>query len=143
MYICPFILYHFNILFQMKKVFFLCLLVFFAVMGVSAQSTSGAAMTFEQTEIDYGKIEKGSDRTRIFKFKNTGDEPLIIQSVKGSCRCVVPTYAQATIMPGETSEIKVDYDTNREGLFTKTVTINTNEANYMHTLTITGEVLNK
>lgn len=112
-------------------------------MGVSAQSSSGAVMTFEQTEIDYGKIEKGSDKTRIFKFKNTGDEPLIIKSAKGSCGCTVPTYPKEPIMPGETSEIKVDYDTNRVGRFTKTVTVNTNETNDTHTLTITGEVLSK
>lgn len=43
-------------------------------------------------------------------------------------------------MPGETGTIDVNYDTNREGMFTKTVTITTNEATDTHTLTIKGEV---
>jgi hypothetical protein len=97
-------------------------------------------MTFETTTLDYGKIEKGSDRVRNFKFTNTGTEPLIIKSAKGSCGCTVPTYPKEPVMPGESANIEVNYDTNREGQFTKTVTLTTNETTDTHTLTIKGEV---
>jgi hypothetical protein len=44
-------------------------------------------------------------------------------------------------MPGETSEIKVSYDTNRVGQFTKFVTLTTNAISSNTTqLKITGEV---
>ncbi len=85
------------------------------------EEASGPAMTFEATTIDYGVIEQGSDRVRIFKFENTGTEPLIITKAKGSCGCTVPTYPKEPVLPGETGEIKVEYDTNRVGPFTKTV----------------------
>jgi hypothetical protein len=110
-----------------------------AIVCVNAQ-TSGPAMSFETTTIDYGKIEKGSDRVRNFKFTNTGNEPLIIKSAKGSCGCTVPTYPKEPVMPGESANIEVNYDTNREGQFTKTVTLTTNETTDTHTLTIKGEV---
>ena len=106
----------------------------------SASKASGPLMTFEATTVDYGKIEKGSDRVRKFKFTNTGTEPLIIKSAKGSCGCTVPTYPKEPVMPGESSVIEVNYDTNREGMFTKTVTLTTNETTDTHTLTIKGEV---
>lgn len=102
--------------------------------------TGGPVMTFETMEVDYGVIEQGSDPYRFFSFTNTGDAPLLITSAKGSCGCTVPTYPQEAIAPGETGEIKVRYDTNRIGKFTKTVTLTTNEAESRRVLRIRGEV---
>ena len=117
------------------------LLAIFALPALAqdTEEASGPAMTFEATTIDYGVIEQGSDRVRIFKFENTGTEPLIITKAKGSCGCTVPTYPKEPVLPGETGEIKVEYDTNRVGPFTKTVTLSTNAADRT-LLTIKGEV---
>lgn len=117
----------------------LCLLAFTALSIFSAQA-QGPVMTFEVTTIDYGTIEKGADPMRHFKFTNTGNEPLIIKTAKGSCGCVVPTFPQEPIMPGESANIDVRYDTQRVGMFTKTVTLTTNETDSTHQLTIKGEV---
>ncbi|GIV32054.1 MAG: hypothetical protein KatS3mg030_356 [Saprospiraceae bacterium] len=100
----------------------------------------GPVMTFETTEIDYGEIEQGSDPLRVFKFTNTGTEPLIISNAKGSCGCTVPKWPKDPILPGESATIEVRYDTNRIGPFQKTVTITTNEATPTHTLKIKGKV---
>ncbi len=105
------------------------------------QSVQGPVMTFETTEIDYGTIEKGSDPLRVFKFKNTGTEPLVIKNARGSCGCTVPKWPKEPIMPGEEGIIEVRYDTNRIGPFTKTVTITTNEAVERHILRIKGKVV--
>ena len=107
------------------------------------EAQSGAAMVFEAETVDYGTIEQGSDPYRFFKFKNTGDEPLIITHAKGSCGCTVPTYPKEPIAPGEASEIKVRYDTNRLGRFTKRVTLTTNAGDEKQMLTIKGEVVKK
>ena len=108
----------------------------------TGNKVSGPKMTFEQEVVDYGVIKQGADPFRVFKFKNEGSEPLLITGARGSCGCTVPTYPQEPIMPGKTAEIKVRYDTQRVGPFTKTVTITTNEegdaANRI--LTIKGEV---
>ncbi len=108
--------------------------------NAQTQTASGAVMTFDVTTIDYGTIDKGGDPIRKFKFTNTGNEPLIIKTAKGSCGCTVPTYPKEPIMPGETNVIEVRYDTQRVGMFTKTVTLTTNETSDTHTLTIKGEV---
>lgn len=121
----------------MKKIFSTLAFVIVGILSIQAQ---GPVMTFEVTTVDYGKIEKGSDRVRHFKFTNTGNEPLIVKSAKGSCGCTTPTYPQEPIMPGETKTIDVRYDTNRLGQFNKTVTLTSNETEPTHTLTIKGEV---
>ena len=111
--------------------------------AADATPTAGATMVFETETIDYGVIEQGSDPYRIFKFTNTGDAPLVIKHAKGSCGCTVPTYPKEPIMPGETNEIKVRYDTNRPGRFTKRVTLTLNTGDAQKILTIKGEVKKK
>lgn len=108
-----------------------------------AKSLSGPVMTFEKSEIDYGKIAQGADPLRKFKFKNTGTEPLVIKNARGSCGCTVPNYKKEPVMPGETSEIEVRYDTQRVGEFTKTITIESNEGDQPRILTIRGTVNEK
>lgn len=124
----------------MKSFLFILSFLAFGAMAARAQAVSGPVMTFEVTTIDYGTIEKGADPIRHFKFTNTGNEPLIIKSAKGSCGCTVPTYPQEPIMPGESANVDVRYDTQRVGMFNKTVTLTTNEASETPTLTIKGEV---
>lgn len=124
----------------MKQFLTLLAFVVFGSFAANAQKTSGPVMTIETTTVDYGTIDKGADPIRIFKFTNTGNEPLIIKTAKGSCGCTVPTYPQEPIMPGESNKIEVRYDTQRVGAFTKTVTLTTNEVEATHTLTIKGEV---
>ena len=102
---------------------------------------TGPIFEFETEVIDYGDIAANSDGNRVFKFKNVGKSPLIIQSVKGSCGCTVPTKPEEPIMPGDVGEIKVKYATNRIGPFSKTVTITSNAFEPTKTLRIKGRVL--
>ncbi|HQU59691.1 MAG: DUF1573 domain-containing protein [Phaeodactylibacter sp.] len=110
---------------------------------VAETEQDGPVMAFETETVDYGVIEQGSEPFRVFKFTNTGNAPLIITNAKGSCGCTVPTYPKEPIGPGESSEIKVRYDTNRLGKFTKRVTLTTNVGTEQKMLTITGEVIKK
>jgi len=135
----------------MKKLFFALAMLFIAVSAVQAQTPAetaaeaqetieGPAMKFEEEILDYGTIEQNADPYRVFKFTNNGSEPLVIKSAKGSCGCTVPTVPEAPVMPGESAEIKVRYDTKRIGKFTKTVTLITNAKPERKVLTIKGEV---
>jgi hypothetical protein len=101
---------------------------------------ANATIDFVSKVVDYGKIENGSDGARKFVFKNNGKEPLIIKSAKGSCGCTVPIIPKDPIAPGETGEIGVQYDTKRDGVFSKTITVTTNADKAPVILTIKGEV---
>jgi hypothetical protein len=109
-------------------------------MSEEAAPVSGPKMTFESMVMDYGEIAKGSDPLRKFNFTNDGVEPLVIKSAKGSCGCTVPDYPKEPVLPGESATIDVRYDTQREGQFTKTVTLTTNINDEKIVLTIKGKV---
>ncbi len=111
-------------------------------MGMGKEN-KGPIMTFETTTVDYGTIEQNSNPLRTVKFTNTGDEPLIVKHAKGSCGCTVPKWPEKPIMPGESDEIEVRYDTKRIGSINKTVKITTNEGGDPHILRVKGKVLKK
>ena len=99
-------------------------------------------MKFETLELDYGTIKKSSEPFREFVVKNTGKAPLIISNAVGSCGCTIPTYPKEPIMPGKKASIKVRYDTERIGAFTKNITLTTNAPGQESLkLTIKGNVL--
>jgi hypothetical protein len=113
----------------MKTTILSLALLFGAFTGLKAQDAQPAnpnapEIAFDTEVIDYGTIEHNADGNRVFKFKNTGKEPLIITNCTGSCGCTVPTWPKEPIKPGASGEIKVKYDTGRVGAFEKTVTVN-------------------
>ncbi len=100
-----------------------------------------AKIEFKTDVIDYGTIEKGANGVRVFEFTNTGDAPLVISNVKSSCGCTVPKKPDGPIMPGETGEIEVKYDTNRVMPIRKTITVTSNADTPTVALKIKGEVI--
>lgn len=119
------------------KSFLTILAFFFISISLNAQE-----FKFEKETIDYGKISKGSKGERIFTFTNVGDAPLIIKNIQSSCGCTVPKKPEKPIMPGEKGEIKVSYDTERIGGFSKQITIFSNAKNTRKIIKIKGFVTN-
>ncbi|MFK7785202.1 MAG: DUF1573 domain-containing protein [Crocinitomicaceae bacterium] len=90
---------------------------------------SGAKISFGKEMHDYGEVKYGGDGYCTFIFENTGNEPLILGDVKGSCSCTVPEWPKDPIAPGETGELKVKYNTKKPGAINKSVTIKSNAIN--------------
>lgn len=109
----------------------------FAGIAVNAQ----AKMEFKTEVIDYGEIQKGADGLRTFVFTNVGDAPLDISRVSSSCGCTVPKKPENPILPGETGEIQVKYDTGIVGPIRKTITVYSNADVPAKSLKIKGKVL--
>jgi len=122
---------------------FLLPLLIFVAFTAQGQTTSNAAeISFEEKVFDYGTITKGADGNHTFTFTNTGNSPLIIESVKSSCGCTVPKKPEAPIAPGASGSIQVRYDTKRLGVFRKTITVTTNAGtNSVVALKIKGTVV--
>jgi hypothetical protein len=110
-------------------------------LGSFAQEKKVAKIEFKTTVIDYGTIEKGSDGVRTFEFTNTGNAPLVISNVKSTCGCTVPKKPKEPIMPGETGEIEVKYDTKRVNPIRKTITVYSNAETPTVALKIKGLVI--
>ncbi len=132
----------------MKKFFLLSLFVSMAFTMINAQETktqeqplNGPKISFSEQEHNYGTIQKGGDGNCEFVFTNEGNEPLILSNVKASCGCTTPSWTKEPIMPGKTGTIKVRYNTNNVGSFTKTITVTSNAIDSPRiTLKIKGKV---
>jgi hypothetical protein len=122
----------------------LSIVIFSLVAALSGTLASAAQprMIFESTEIDLGNIDAGKVVELKFKFKNAGDETLIINSINSSCGCTVPGLEKKEYQAGETGVIPVKFDSRGlSGKIAKTITITTNEKdNTYTTLKIKGAV---
>lgn len=109
-----------------------------------AQTTS---IAFETTDYKFGTVKEGKVITYSYKFKNTGTANLKITSVDASCDCMVPTLPIAPIKPGETSVIKVVFNTAGQGKAkrpsSKSITITANTIPAKTSLYMQGYVLPK
>jgi len=98
-------------------------------------------MAFTGDTHDFGEINEGDKVSHTFKFSNTGQEPLIINSAKGSCGCTVPEWPKEPIPPGGEGEIMVEFNSKgKKNKQTKTVTINANTDPNPTRLTIKANV---
>ena len=122
----------------MKNLLFLFIAI---TSGFTFSQEVGPKIEFESLEINYGKISKGDNGVRVFKFTNIGSEALIINKVYSSCGCTIPKKPSSPIGPGQGDEIQVKYDTNRVGPIRKTITVLSNAINSpTMSLKITGNV---
>ena len=116
-------------------------ILFFLLTHFSFSQEKSPILVFEKTTIDYGKITPESSGRKIFKFKNMGNAPLIIQKVKGSCGCVILNFPKKPIMPNEEGEIKIVYNVLKTGRISRTITVTTNTKKPITVLKIKGRVL--
>lgn len=133
----------------MKQLLFL-LFSFFLLNAFSlfAQDSSLASpptvtteITFAEPSFDYGMIEQGERVVHTYHFTNTGTEPLVLSSAKGSCGCTVPAWPKEPIFPGESGEVVVAFNSSgKKGKQVKRVTLVTNTDPAQTFLTIQGEV---
>jgi hypothetical protein len=81
-------------------------------------------LTFETTEHDFGTISEGQKVSYTYKFKNTGEAPLIIQEAKPSCGCTVPDWTRTPIPVGGEGFVKAEFDSNgKPNVQNKTITV--------------------
>ena len=110
-----------------------------APQAAPATSLKPENLEFKEEIHDFGTVPEGGDINYTFSFKNTGKEPIIVQSVNVSCGCTSPTKPDQPILPGKKGEIPVTYHTQgRVGQFTKPITVVSNAGTKV--ITIKGTV---
>ncbi|HUQ67651.1 MAG TPA: DUF1573 domain-containing protein [Flavitalea sp.] len=93
---------------------------------------------------NFGKILEGQKLALSFRFKNTGDKPLVIESVTPACGCTVADYPKQPLQPGNEGEITGEFNSEgREGQQHKEITVTTNTPsrtkNLIFEVTVTGK----
>lgn len=90
---------------------------------------------------NFGKVTDGEKVEYSYRFKNTGNHPLIVSSAVASCGCTVPEKPEEPIKPGETGFLKVVFNSaGRVGPVHKDVTVTSNAYPQFPVLQLTGEV---
>lgn len=95
----------------------------------------------DSTYLDLGKQKEGKEIEITFRFKNTGNRNLVIQSVSAQCGCTIPEKPEKPFAPGEEGVIKAKYNGSGHGETRKEVyvTANTNPSS-SHTLTFRADL---
>lgn len=98
-------------------------------------------ISFADTTWKFGTIRPDTAVEHRFDFVNTGDKPLEIKKVEGSCGCTVGGYPFLLIKKGETGFISAKFDSkNKKGKQRNTLTVYSNAENSPHILVIQGSV---
>jgi len=66
----------------------------------------------DSIEQNLGTVNEGQVVEITWRFKNTGNKPLIIARVQPGCGCTVAEQPQEPIAPGEEGKIKAKFDSN-------------------------------
>jgi hypothetical protein len=127
----------------MKQLFFV--LAVLVASGAQAQ-TLGPVIAWEKSAHDFGDVVQGDKVEFTFKFKNTGNEALIITNVQVTCGCTTPKgWARDPIPPGQSGEITIAFNSmGKYGKQNKVVTIVSNAVNSEGAqISFTANVLDK
>lgn len=101
-------------------IIFACCLYLTCCSNADSKSTVNAANGLDSSKLttvewiepskNLGKITEGQVLQIHFRFKNTGENPLIIKSVRPSCGCTVADFPKEPIAPGKEGEITGSFD---------------------------------
>ena len=97
---------------------------------------------FEETVYNYGDARQQETITHKFRFKNTGNAPLIISEIDPSCACTATLLSEDVIPPAGKGVIEMKFPTEFwRGKRTVSVNVRSNDPDEPAvTLTLTGNV---
>lgn len=127
----------------MKKILLLCSVII-GFVAFTAMQDNKAEFKFNEETHDFGKVPQGKPVSFVFKYTNTGAEPLIITAVESACGCTVPTVEpkQGTpVLKGQSGSITLTYNAAVAAPFNKYVKITSNSKTPLKMLYIKGEVV--
>lgn len=97
---------------------------------------------FDMVSYDFGNVLQGKETEAVFTLTNRGESPLIIEDIKVSCGCTLVEWTKDPILPEQSSEIVVKYNTNIIGTIKRSVVVNTNDRQQERILLmLTGNVV--
>lgn len=99
--------------------------------GTAAATTddpkNNTTIQWIDSSLDMGQIAEGQKLEVAFRFKNTGNKPLVIKQVLPSCGCTAADVPKEPIAPGQEGVIKGVFDSHgKPGKNNKTMTVFTN-----------------
>jgi PBP1b-binding outer membrane lipoprotein LpoB len=83
-----------------------------------------AKITLVETDFNFGSVTEGDVVKHTYKFKNVGNQTLLITDIRTTCGCTVPTWNKSPIAAGASDQVEVKFDTKgKENEQVKKITI--------------------
>ena len=112
--------------------------------NIKEDSLHSTSVMIIDSAYDFGTKTEGETVEFSYRFKNSGDYPLVVNNVSASCGCTVPEKPEEPVQPGETGYIKVKFNSEgRKGEVHKTVTVQSNANPEFPQLVLKGHVTPK
>lgn len=84
-------------------------------------------LEFDKKEHDFGQIEAKTQVETVFKYKNTGEAPLVITDIKSTCGCTVPKdWSREPLAPGGEGQFTVKFNGSGTNMVSKSINITAN-----------------
>ena len=89
---------------------------------------------------NFGTLSIQDTVSADFEFENISAVPFIIVDVKPDCGCTVAEWSHEPIAEGKTAKVKIKFQADSKGYFSKRITVFSNAKKSPHVLTISGIV---
>lgn len=107
-----------------------CFLFILAIGALQQVPAAAQVISVDPLSFDFGDMKQQQTRTAIVTVTNEGAGLLRILDVKADCGCTVPTLAKATLAPGESTQIEIQFNSKKfHGTVIKAVNITSNDPN--------------
>lgn len=110
---------------------------------IQADTANYTTIQWLDSVVNFGSVKHGEQVKVTFRFKNTGDKPLILSNVVAGCGCTVPDFTRSPIAPGEQGVVTGAFDSNKSqpGSVHKNIRVTANtKPKQQFELVFTGDV---
>ncbi len=105
--------------------------------------TADTQIKFNELHHKFGTLTEGETVGCFFKFTNIGSDPLLLSKVTPGCGCTSAQYTQTPVMPGDSGEIEIRFDTRGfSGKQYKVIKVEANIPKKIVELVISAQVTN-
>jgi hypothetical protein len=121
---------------------FIGIIVLLGVLTATAASAAGPRLAVTAPEFSFGEIWQGVRLTHVFRIRNGGDAPLLIDRVRTSCGCTAALLSERRLAPGDVAQLRVTFDSRRfVGPVVKSISLFSNDPlRHVAKLTLRGRV---
>jgi len=92
------------------------------------------------TEHQFGALRMDKPATHSFVFRNTGEVPLLLQTVRTTCGCTAAAWTETPVAPGQTGSVRIDFEGYQRGHFRKKIRVFFDRQRQPEILWVEGEV---
>ncbi len=95
----------------------------------------------EAGSLTFGKVKKNAPCVINIRLENHSTDMLVISNIRGSCGLSIPAWPRRPILPGESANIQIRYDSSRVGVINRNVVIQANTFTTAKVLKMEGEIV--